>query len=79
MNKLIKIFPFLPEQGNVGKLVLAILFYLIAPSVAGFIIGFILGLTLILIPLAGIVGLALTVYSIMGIVFAILKFTGKEF
>lgn len=79
MNKLIKFFPFLPAQKDTGKLILALLFYAFVPGIVGSIVGFILGLTIILAPLAIVVGLALTAYSIAGIVFAIMTFTGHDF
>lgn len=79
MNKLIKFFPFMPAPKETGKLILAILFYLIVPAIVAGIIGFILGITIILSPLAFVVGLAATAYTIMGIVFAIMSFTGHDF
>lgn len=79
MNKLIKFFPFMPTPKETGKLILAILFYLIVPGIVGGIIGFILGITIILAPLSIVVGLAATAYTIMGVVFAIMSFTGHDF
>ncbi len=79
MNKLIKFFPLMPTPKDTGKLILAILFYLIVPGIVGGIIGFILGITIILAPLALIVGLAVTAYTIMGVVFAIMSYTGHDF
>lgn len=70
MDKLIKLFPFLPPEKDTSKLVLALLFYILAPTVAGFI----LGITIILAPL----GLVCSVYMIMGIVFSIMSFTGHS-
>ncbi|MBQ8605759.1 MAG: hypothetical protein IJ408_03400 [Clostridia bacterium] len=78
MDKLIKFFPFLPEEKDSGKLVIALLFYLFVPGIAAGIIGFICGLTIILIPVAFIAGLAGTVYTVMGIVFAIMKYMGQS-
>lgn len=78
MEKWIKYFPLMPEEKDTNKLVLAILFYLFVPPIAAGIIGFILGLTVILLPLSFVVGLACSAYTILGIVFAVLKYTGRE-
>ena len=78
MEKWIKYFPLMPEEKDTNKLVLAILFYLFVPPIAASIIGFILGLTVILLPLSFVVGLACSAYTILGIVFAVLKYTGRE-
>ena len=58
MEKWIQYFPLMPEEKDTNKLVLAILFYLFVPPIAAGIIGFILGLTVILLPLSFVVGLA---------------------
>ena len=78
MSKLVKFFPLLPAEKDVGGLILAILFYFFVPSFVGGVIGFILGLTVILLPLSFVVGLVVFAYTVMGIVFAIMKFSGKE-
>lgn len=78
MEKWIKYFPFMPEEKDTGKLVLAILFYLIAPPIAAGAVGFVLGLTVILLPLSFVVGLAASAYTILGIVFAVMKYLGRE-
>ena len=78
MEKWIQYFPLMPEEKDTNKLVLAILFYLFVPLIAAGIIGFILGLTVILLPLSFVVGLACSAYTILGIVFAVLKYTGRE-
>lgn len=78
MQTLIKFFPLMPERNDGGKLALAILFYLFVPSIVGSIIGFILGLTVILLPLAFVVGLVVTAYTVMGIVFAVMRYSGRE-
>ena len=49
----------------------------LAPIAAG-AIGFVLGLTVILLPLSFVVGLAASAYTILGIVFAVLKYLGRE-
>ena len=78
MDKLLKFFPFLPEKDDGGKLAIALVFYFLAPSAACAVVGFVLGLTIILAPVGILVGLAGSAYSIMGIVFSIMKFCGKE-
>ena len=79
MEKLIKFFPFMPQPMDGGKLALAILFYLFVPGIAGGIIGFIMGLTIILLPLTTLVGIAVTAYTVMGIVFAVMSYNGHDF
>ena len=77
----------MPQKKETGKLVGAIIFYALVPSTVSIILsailGFLLGLTMILAPLAIVVGLVLgslgSAYMIMGIVFAILSFVGKKF
>ena len=78
MEKLLKFFPLMPAEKDTAKLVWAILFYVFAPSIAGSIIGFFLGLTVILLPLAFVVGIAVTAYTAFGIVCAILSYIGKD-
>lgn len=79
MDKLIKFFPFMPKKGEVGKLILAIAFYLIATTIVAGIIGAVLGMTIILYPLAFVVGAVEFVYKVGGVVFAIMSFTGYDF
>ena len=78
MSTLLKFFPLMPKKGEVGKLVGAIIFYAIVPVLVAAIIGFILGLTMILAPLAIVVGSVLGVYGTAGLVFAILQFAGVD-
>ena len=78
MNKLLKFFPLMPAKGDTAKLVWAIIFYVFVPPIASFVAGFILGLTVILAPLAVIVGAASSVYTVLGIVFAILNYVGQK-
>ena len=78
MDKLIKLFPFMPAEKDGGKLALAIVFYVFVPSIAASILGAIFGFTLILLPLAFVVGLAASVYSVLGIVFAIMYYCGRD-
>ena len=79
MDKLIKIFPFMPKKGEVGKLILAIVFYLIGTTIVAGIIGALLGLTIVLYPLAFVVGAVEVTYKVLGVVFAIMNFAGYEF
>ncbi|MBR6509371.1 MAG: hypothetical protein IKT38_02055 [Clostridia bacterium] len=79
MNKLLKFFPLMPAPKEESKLIWAIVFYVLVPPIVAMILGFILGLTIILLPLAFIVGLAASAYTVMGIVFAILCYTGHDF
>ena len=78
MEKWIKFFPLMPEEKDTNKLILAILFYVLVPPIAAGAIGFVLGLTVILLPLSFVVGLAASAYTILGIVFAVLKYLGRE-
>ena len=78
MDKVLKFFPFMPEEKDTGKLVIAILIYVLGiPFVSG-ILGFILGLTVILAPVAVLLGLACSAYSLAGLVFAILCYVGVD-
>ena len=105
MNKLIKFFPLMPQPKESGKLVGAIFFYVFVPNIVALIlsgiwtifavilsaaIGFLLGLTVVLAPLAVVVGFILGLpglligllgfaYMVMGIIFAILSYNGREF
>lgn len=78
MEKLIKFFPFMPEEKDGGKLALAILFYVFVPSIAATILSAILGVTIILLPLSAVVGVVAFAYTVGGIVFSIMSFTGHE-
>lgn len=79
MDKLIKLFPLLPAEKATGQLIGLICFYLFVPSIAGGIVGFVLGLTIILAPISYLVGLAVTAYTVMGIVFSIMSYCGHKF
>ena len=78
LNKILKIFPFMPDKGSVKDLILTIAFYFFAPVVAGCIL---LPVVVIIFPLlliAPIIDLALTVYGILGIIFSIMNYMGKD-
>lgn len=76
--KLIKYFPLMPAEKETGKLILAIAFYLIVPGLVGAVVGAVLGITIILLPLTPIVGLLSTVYTVLGIIFAVMSYMGKD-
>ena len=76
--QLIKYFPLMPAAKETGKLILAIAFYLIVPGLVGTIVGAILGITIILLPLTPVVGLLGTVYTVLGIIFAVMSYMGKD-
>ena len=78
METLLKFFPFMPAPKETGKFILALAFYLIVPPIVSFIIGAILGLTIILAPVGVLVGFVLGIYGLAGTVFAILKFAGVD-
>ena len=78
MEKLLKFFPLMPAAKDTAKLVWAIVFYALVPPIACGIVGFILGVTVILAPLAFVVGIAGTAYTAFGIVCAILSYIGKD-
>lgn len=79
MDKLIKFFPFMPTEKDGGKLALAILFYVFVPSIAGGILSVVCTITVILSPVALLLPLVALAYTVMGIVFAIMCFNGKDF
>ena len=72
-----KFFPLMPREQDTASLIWAIVFYIFVPPIVCMFIGAILGLTVILMPLSFVVGLAGSAYTIMGIVFAILNYAGK--
>ena len=78
MEKIMKLFPVMPGYKEGGKLVLAIAFYVIAPLFAFMIVAVILGLTIILSPLVAVAALVLALYSLMGIIFAVMGFIGTD-
>ena len=77
MDTLIKFFPFMPEPKDGGKLAIALVFYLLALPIIGMIVGAIMGLTIILLPLAPVVGAFCGIYGTVGMVLAIVRFCGK--
>lgn len=78
MEKLIKLFPLLPDVKDTTKLILSIVFYVLVPGIAIPVTIIILALTVILAPLVPVVPFVASAYSIMGIIFTIMKYLGKE-
>ena len=104
MNNTVRFFPFMPKPKETGTLIGAIFFYILVFCISttiwffgsiiclilAFIIGWILGLTIVLAFLApivgfilgllpGIVGFAGFGYALMGTIFAIMSYNGHEF
>ena len=78
MDKVLKFFPFMPEEKDTGKLVIAILIYVLGIPFVSAIVSFILGLTVILAPVGILLGFACSAYSLAGLVFAILCYVGVD-
>ena len=78
MDFLKKIFILIPEEKNVGKLILALLFYVYVPFLASGLVGGILAVTVILAPVAALVSFVCNVYAVVGVVKAILAYMGKD-
>lgn len=78
MDFLKKIFILMPEEKNVGKLILALLFYVYVPVIAAGVVGGILGVTIILAPAAGVISTACMLYSLVGIAKSVLAYMGKD-
>jgi hypothetical protein len=78
MDFLKKIFILIPEEKNVGKLILALLFYVYVPVIAAGVVGGILGVTIILAPVAVPVGFVCNVYALIGIAKSVLAYMGKD-
>ena len=76
MNFIRKIFPFVPAKGEVGKFILALLFYILLTPI-GLPVGVIvLGITIVLAVLVPIFAILLPVYSLFGFIATILGFCG---
>ena len=71
MEKLLKWFPILPEKKDVAKFVWSLIFYVFVPGIAAVLVSF--------VPFFGaFVAYACQAYGMLGIVFSILGFLGKE-
>ena len=78
MEQWIKFFPLLPEYDDTTGLVVAILFYLFVPGIVVGAVDVALVLTVVLSPAASILSLAGSAYTICGIIFAVMRYMGKE-
>ena len=76
MNFLKKFFPFVPGKGEIGKLILGLLFYLLLTLVGIPVVVIALALTIFLAVLVPILVLLIIAYSIFGTVMVILGFCG---
>ena len=79
MEKLLKFFPFMPAPKETGKLIWAIAWYFIILPVINVIVCTICGALVILLPVALILGPVLSIYSLAGLIFAIMSFVGFDF
>ena len=75
ITKILKFFPLMPAEKDTAKLVWAIVFYVVVPPIAVAILGALLAITIVL---PFVVGIAGSVYTIFGIVCAILSYMGKD-
>ena len=75
MEQLAKYFPLnnKVEKGNIASLVIAIVIYLIAPSIAGIIVGLLSFLPLVG-SILGLVSSLFGIYCLVGLIFAIIKY-----
>ena len=78
MEALKKYFPLMPEEKNVGKLILALLFYVYVPTLVGGLLVSVLGLTVILAPVGAMASFVCTVYGLVGVVKSVLAYLGKD-
>ena len=76
MDKLLKLFPFMPKKSEAGKFVVALLFYILGVGVILSVLTVVLSLTVILAPAVAIVVPVGGLYSFAGFIFAILCFAG---
>ena len=76
MKVLKRFFPFMPAKGEAGKLVGALLFYLLGVNVINVVSASILGFTVILAPLAMVTAPVLGAYGSAGVILAILGVAG---
>jgi hypothetical protein len=77
METLLKFFPFIPAEKDSGKLILAIVFYFFVIPTVNVILGALLGLTIILMPLAFVTGFFFGIYGMLGLVLSIVGYMGK--
>ena len=72
MQKLLKIFPFMPAEKETKKFIFALLFHLLAVPAAAFIVG------AILFFLAPVIGLVAGVYNLAGLILVFMSFFGYD-
>ena len=78
MNKILKIFPFMPTKDNAGKLILAFLLYYFVPNIIISPIAGLLICTIILMPVGMLLTYAASIYQIVGLILVVLNYLGKE-
>lgn len=78
MEKLLKFFPLLPEKDNVGKFVLALVFYVFAPPIASAVVCIVLSITIIGLSLIHVVSVIASLYTIAGALLSFAKFKGID-
>ena len=76
MDKFLKIFPFMPNKSETKKFIISLLMYLIVFPIAIGAICTICGVTILLAPLAAVVGGVGGLWTLLGLIFAILCFAG---
>ena len=74
ITKILKFFPLMPTKKDTGKLILAIVFYMVVQAVVGYI-SILLAFTIVLPFILFFVSVA---YMYFGIVCAILSYMGKD-
>jgi hypothetical protein len=79
MEKLLKLFLFIPAPKETGKFVWAIIWYFVILPTINMIISAVLGFTVILAPVAFILAPVLGIYSLLGLIFAIMSYAGYDF
>ncbi len=78
MDALRKYFPFQAKSKDITSLVIAIIAYVVIGVVGGFVIG-LLGAIPVVGILCTIVGILLEIYTLAGIILAVLDFLGIKF
>ena len=76
MKFVARIFPFIPTKGDTTKLIVGILFYILAPLIAIAVTSIGFTFTVSLIPLIAVIEPLLCVYGFVGLLFTILSFAG---
>ena len=76
MDKFLKIFPFMPNKSETKKFIIALLMYFFVFPIAIGVVCTICTATLILTPLAAIVGGVGGLWTLLGLIFSILCFAG---